>query len=192
MLTFAATWNIDAPAAMREGAVEPSNTTICGRVAFWQALRQVWAEPAADRFTAFVFVSMLAYSLQDLLLEPFAGLVFGFAPGESTQLVGIQHSGVLIGVLLAAAAGSLARGRGWGSLRAWTIGGCISSALALMGLAMGALIGDSGVAYATVFGAEAGLFLIAAAIALRLDRSGARSTSWTEHGRHVLAGADHV
>ena len=54
-----------------------------------------------------------------------------------------------------------------------------------------ALTGDTGVAYATVFGAEAVLFLIAAVIALRLDRS-ARSTSWTEHGRHVLAGADHV
>ena len=53
-----------------------------------EALAQVWAEPQARRFTIFVFVSMLAYSAQDLILEPFAGLVFGMTPGESTKLVG--------------------------------------------------------------------------------------------------------
>ena len=40
-------------------------------------LPQVWAEPSARRFTVFIFVSMLAYSAQELLVEPFAGLVFG-------------------------------------------------------------------------------------------------------------------
>ena len=48
---------------------------------------------------------MLAYSAQDLILEPFAGAVFGFTPGESTQLSGVQHGGVLAGMLLAALAG---------------------------------------------------------------------------------------
>ena len=42
-----------------------------------EALRQVWGESDARRFTIFVFVSMLAYSAQDLILEPFAGLAFG-------------------------------------------------------------------------------------------------------------------
>ena len=50
--------------------------------AFRSALAQVWAEPRARRFAIFVFVSMLAYSAQDLILEPFAGLVFGLTPGE--------------------------------------------------------------------------------------------------------------
>ena len=45
------------------------------------------------RFAIFVFVSMLAYSAQDLILEPFAGAVFGFAPGETTKLSSIQHGG---------------------------------------------------------------------------------------------------
>ena len=36
--------------------------------------REVWADPQARRFTIFVFVSMLAYSAQDLILEPFAGV----------------------------------------------------------------------------------------------------------------------
>jgi MFS transporter, BCD family, chlorophyll transporter len=62
---------------------------------FRVALAEVWAEPAARRFTIFVFVSMLAYSAQDLILEPFAGIVFGYTPGESTSLSGVQHGGVL-------------------------------------------------------------------------------------------------
>ena len=51
------------------------------------ALRQVWAEPRTRRFTLFVFVSMLAYSAQELILEPFAGVVFGFTPGRLGQPV---------------------------------------------------------------------------------------------------------
>ena len=41
----------------------------------------MWGEPAARQFTIFVFVSMLAYSAQELILEPFAGTVFGLTPG---------------------------------------------------------------------------------------------------------------
>jgi len=104
---------------------------------FRAALTQVWAEPQARRFTVFVFVSMLAYSAQDLILEPFAGTVFGFTPGQSTQLSGVQNGGVLAGMLLVALAGS--GRRRFGSLRAWTIGGCLVSALALFALAAGGL-----------------------------------------------------
>jgi His/Glu/Gln/Arg/opine family amino acid ABC transporter permease subunit len=69
---------------------------------FGVALREVWAEPVARHFTIFVFVSMLAYSAQDLILEPFAGLVFGLTPGQSTKLSGVQNSGVLMGMVLVA------------------------------------------------------------------------------------------
>ena len=70
------------------------------RGSFRAALREVWAEPQARRFTVFVFVSMLAYSAQDLILEPFAGIVFGMTPGASTQLAGLQNGGVLLGMVL--------------------------------------------------------------------------------------------
>ena len=40
--------------------------------AFSAALAEVWQDPQARVFTIFVFVSMLAYSAQDLILEPFA------------------------------------------------------------------------------------------------------------------------
>ena len=103
---------------------------------FMAALREVWREPDARRFTLFVFVSMLAYSTQDLILEPFAGAVFGYTPGASTQLAGLQHGGTLMGMLLAALAGRRVAGARLGSLRAWMVGGCIASGLALLGLAM--------------------------------------------------------
>ena len=54
-----------------------------------EALAEIFADPEASRFTLFIFVSMLAYSMQDLILEPFSGLVFGMTPGESTRLSGL-------------------------------------------------------------------------------------------------------
>ena len=126
--------------------------------AFRQALAQIWDEPVARRFTVFVFVSMIAFSAQDLILEPFAGTVFGFTPGESTRLSGVQNAGVLCGMLLVAAAGALgqrwAHRAGWrhvGSLRAWAVGGCISSALALGGLTLAGLQGPGWPLQANVF-----------------------------------------
>lgn len=101
---------------------------------FMTTLAEVWAEPKARRFTIFVFVSMLAYSAQDLILEPFAGAVFGFTPGQSTRLSSALHGGALVGMIMVALACSGIRGRRFGSLPSWTIGGCVASALALLGL----------------------------------------------------------
>ncbi len=101
---------------------------------FRRALNEVWAEPNARRFTLFVFVSMLAYSAQDLILEPFAGSVFAFTPGESTRLSGAQHGGVFAGMLLVALATSFFKGTPVASLKGWVVGGCFASALAMCGL----------------------------------------------------------
>lgn len=75
---------------------------------FMDVLRETLAEPAARRFTVFVFVSMLAFSAQDLILEPFAGHVFGFTVGESTTLAAKQQSGIFFGMVLTAVAASAA------------------------------------------------------------------------------------
>jgi BCD family chlorophyll transporter-like MFS transporter len=107
---------------------------------FRQALSEVWAEPDARRFTVFVFVAMLAYSAQDLILEPFAGVMFGFTPGETTQLSGVQHGGTLAGMLLAALAGRRLFGMSFGSLRVWTVCGCLASCAALGGLAFAGFV----------------------------------------------------
>lgn len=152
---------------------------------FRQALREVWSEPAARQFTIFVFVSMLAYSAQDLILEPFAGSVFGFTPGASTQLSGIQHGGAFAGMVLAALAGSEFAGRQFGSLRSWTIGGCIASAIALAGLVLAGVLGGDWPLKANVFalGAANGAFAIAAiASMMRLAGEGRRSREGVRMG----------
>lgn len=130
---------------------------------FGAALAEVWAEPRARRFTVFVFVSMLAYSAQDLILEPFAGAVFAFTPGASTKLSGVQHGGVFVGMLAVAMAGSGFRRR-LGSLQAWMVGGCLASALALFSLALAGMVGPAWPLKASVcaLGVANGSFAVAA------------------------------
>ncbi len=160
-----ALWGLEGRTAAPAGpAARPAMTA----ARFRQALAEVWAEPDARRFTIFVFVSMLAYSAQDLILEPFAGVIFGFTPGQSTQLSGVQHGGTLAGMLLAALAGRRVLGVGFGSLRVWTVWGCVASCLALSGLAYAGFGGPAVAAHwplrANVFvmGVANGAFSIAA------------------------------
>lgn len=154
---------------------------------FREALHQVWQEPQARRFTIFVFVSMLAYSGQELILEPFAGAVFAMTPGQSTQLTGLQHSGVLLGMVLVNLACAALRGSRWGSLRAWTVIGCVASACALSLLAVGGSVGEAWPLQANVFalGVANGAFAVAAigsmmtfAGAGRGSREGVRMGLW--------------
>jgi len=111
-----------------------------------------------------VFVSMLAYAMQDLILEPFAGLIFAMDPAESTQLSGVQHGGVLAGMVLAGLAGSALAGRRPADLRWWILAGCLGSALALTGLALGARSGGDWPLGANValLGFANGLFAVSA------------------------------
>ena len=102
---------------------------------FRAALREVWAEPAARQFTIFVFVSMLAYSAADLILEPFAGEVFGLSIGASTALAGQQNAGTALGMAVVGLLGSWFAGRALGSLRGWRVAGCLASAVMLALLA---------------------------------------------------------
>jgi BCD family chlorophyll transporter-like MFS transporter len=159
-----ALWRLEGSA---RSTVTPAETPMTA-TRFRAALAEVWAESDARRFTLFVFVSMLAYSAQDLILEPFAGTIFGFTPGESTQLSGVQHGGTLAGMLLAALAGRRVLGVGFGSLRVWTVWGCVASCLALGGLAFAGFAGEAVTAYwplrANVFvmGVANGAFSIAA------------------------------
>lgn len=182
VLTLLAIRNIEAPTSERVAAVAETS-----QVSFGLALRQVWAEPTARRFTLFVFVSMLAYSAQDLILEPFAGAVFGFTPGESTKLAGLQHAGVLLGMVLVALAGSGLGGTRIGSLKNWTVGGCVASAAALGGLTSAGLLGPVWPLSASVFvlGTANGAFAVAAigsmmslASAGRQTREGMRMGLW--------------
>ncbi|WP_439533285.1 BCD family MFS transporter [Polymorphobacter sp.] len=145
---------------------------------FGDAVRGLWADQLTRLFTIFVFVSMLAYAMQDLILEPFAGLVFGMTPGQSTQLSGIQHGGVLLGMILVGVGGHGFAGRGSArfaglKLKRWIVGGCLGSAAALAGLAMAANVGGGWPLAPTVFvlGFANGVFAVAA-IGSMMDLAG--------------------
>jgi BCD family chlorophyll transporter-like MFS transporter len=157
-VTALALWGLEPPRSPAPSAAHQA------RPDFLRALAEVWREDDARRFTIFVFFSMLAYSTQDLILEPFAGAIFGFTPGESTSLAGVQHMGTLAGMLLAALAGRRVAGARLGSLKAWTVGGCLASAIALGGLVAGAALAPNWPLRANVFllGVSNGAFSIAA------------------------------
>jgi BCD family chlorophyll transporter-like MFS transporter len=129
-------------------------------VPFAEGLAEIWAEPAARAFTFFVFLSMTAFFMQELILEPYAGLVFGMTPGESTALSGAQNGGVFVGMLIV---GIAATGLGLGSLRAWVVAGCTGSALALCALmAVGQIEGAPLVPAVVALGLFNGMFAVAA------------------------------
>lgn len=161
VLTVLAVWNMEGPTtAVRQAA--PGSER--GQDTFRAAIAQVWSEPRSRRFAIFVFVSMLAYSAQDLILEPFAGSVFQLTPGETTQLSSIQHGGVLVGMVLVGLAGNAAGGMRLRTMQVWTIGGCIASALALFGLTLAGIFGPPWPLRPSVFalGVTNGAYAVAA------------------------------
>jgi BCD family chlorophyll transporter-like MFS transporter len=69
--------------------------------------------------------------MQELILEPYAGLVFNLTPGQTTSLSGIQNGGVFLGMLTV---GITVSGFKIGSLRVWVFIGCVGSALSLIAI----------------------------------------------------------
>ena len=131
-------------------------------VPFRQGMAEVWREPRARNFTLFIFLSMTAYFMQELILEPYAGLAFGYTPGQSTQLSGAQNGGVFVGMLLV---GIAATGLRIGSLRAWVMAGCPGSALALLLIAAAGQMhagGDILLPATVALGLFNGMFAVAA------------------------------
>jgi len=184
LISFLCLWNLEGTvgSALTAG---PHHAVPEKKQGFQQALQYVWAEPQAKAFTVFVFISMLAYSSQDLVLEPFAGALFGLTPGETTQLSGLHHSAVLCGMLAVALAGSGRVGGRLGSIQSWMLGGCLMSALAMLGLCLAAAYGPPWPLKPNVFllGVANGVFSIAAiATMMRLATQGGEQYAGTRMG----------
>jgi BCD family chlorophyll transporter-like MFS transporter len=160
LISVVAVWGVEG----RPSLARPEPAAQRSDRAFGSALREMWSDPSARRFTIFVFLSMLAYSMQDLILEPFAGLLFDFTPGQSTKLSGVQHAAVLAGMILVGVGGGAFGGRTPAGLRLWTAGGCLASAVALAGLAIGARSGSGWPLTANIalLGFANGVFAVAA------------------------------
>jgi BCD family chlorophyll transporter-like MFS transporter len=172
VLSFLATLGIERGA--RPAAVS-ATTAASGETSFMSSLRVVLAEPAARLFAGFVFLAMFAYSAQDLILEPFAGIAFGMTPGESTSLSGAHHGGVLIGMIVAAVVATRR-----GQLRYWAAIGCGASALTYVALAFSPSFDDARLfrAIVVLLGLSNGVFAIGAIgsmMALTGDRTDGRA-----------------
>lgn len=130
-----AVWGVEGAGVLQKAEDEP-------KIPFREAIAEVWAEPHSRLFAIFIFLSMVAYSAQDLILEPFAGVVFGLTPGETTKLAGLQHAGVLAGMIMVGLVSTVFSRHKAATTRFWTVGGCLASALALAGLVASAIIGE--------------------------------------------------
>ena len=184
LITAVCLWGLEKEGDSSLDVAAGAGTERLQKQNFKEAFQEVWAEPAARTFTVFVFISMLAYSAQDLILEPFAGAVHGFTPGQTTQLSGWHHMGVLIGMLAVAGAGSRFVAGRLGSVQAWMVGGCLVSALATVGLVSSALSADWPLKANVVFlGVANGAFSIAAiATMMRLAGEGGPGREGTRMG----------
>jgi BCD family chlorophyll transporter-like MFS transporter len=167
VVTFLAIWGMESPVA-KSGQLTPNADTAesesPSKASFREAFAEVWKESRVRSFTWFVFVSMLAYSSQDLILEPFAAVAFGFTPAQTTTLSGLQNGGVLVGMLALAFITTKAKSQTLTTLSNWTIGGCLASALAMLGLVLSGPIANVVFFQAAVFllGIFNGAFSIAA------------------------------
>jgi MFS transporter, BCD family, chlorophyll transporter len=176
-LTALAMWGVER---RLRGLPEPQ----AERVPFRTAFAEIWGEPRARHFAIFVFLSMTAYFMQELIIEPFAGHVFHFTPGQSTSMAGLQNGGVFLGMLTVGIAASLLR---IGSLRMWTVAGCLGSAAALAGIASAGIAGPGAPLLPLVFGLgfANGVFAVAAIGSMmalagdgRAGREGTRMGLW--------------
>ncbi|WP_110553642.1 PucC family protein [Pseudaestuariivita atlantica] len=162
LITGLAVWRVErrcGPAPLpEEAALRP-------------ALAATWADPAARAFTGFVFLSILAFYLSELVLEPFAGHVHGLTPDASTRLSGGKDGAALMGMIAAGALSTF----GIGSLRGWAVAGCVISAMGLIALGAGLPLMPATV----TLGLGNGLFVVGAIgsmMRLAAARAGATGT----------------
>jgi len=184
-VTIFSLWGMESKNSI--DSIHSSHSAPTHQTDFISAVKEVWSEPQSRLFAGFVFIAMLAYSAQELLLDPFAGKVYGFTPGESTQLNGVQHGGALLGMVIVAILGTLRKGQGFGSPRFCTQLGCVSSALMLFVIATSAAahLGWPLKEMVFVLGIANGLFAVSAIAAMmqmvgqgKQQREGVRMGIW--------------
>ena len=124
IISFAATWKI-------ENNLDEIRQTDEEKAPLLEELKSLWEHSKTRNFTIFVFLSMTAYFMQELILEPYAGIVFQYTPSQTTSLSGVQNGGVFIGMLTV---GILATALKFGTLKSWVQGGCFGSCFMLLSI----------------------------------------------------------
>jgi BCD family chlorophyll transporter-like MFS transporter len=152
------------------------------KVPLLEELKSLWEHSKTRNFTIFVFLSMTAYFMQELILEPYAGIVFQYTPSETTSLSGMQNGGVFIGMLTV---GILATALKLGTLKSWVQAGCFGSCFMLISIM---LLGQFNSSFPLEFaviglGFFNGMFAVAAiGSMMSLAGSGSKSREGTRMG----------
>ena len=124
IISFAATWKI-------ENNLDEIRQTNEEKAPLLEELKSLWEHSKTRNFTIFVFLSMTAYFMQELILEPYAGIVFQYTPSQTTSLSGMQNGGVFVGMLTV---GILATALKFGTLKSWVQARCLGSCFMLLSI----------------------------------------------------------
>ncbi len=124
IISFIATWKI-------EDNLDEIRQTDEEKAPLLEELKSLWEHSKTRNFTIFVFLSMTAYFMQELILEPYAGIVFQYTPSQTTSLSGMQNGGVFVGMLTV---GILATALKFGTLKSWVQAGCFGSCFMLISI----------------------------------------------------------
>lgn len=94
---------INVVAIWKQEARDPARTAH-GRAVpgFFKALAEYRGDPGTLRLLLAVAIGSAAFSMQDILLEPYGGEILGMSVGETTLLTGLWACGTLAGFGLAA------------------------------------------------------------------------------------------
>jgi len=104
------------------------------------------ADPQVRLFFGIVMLTFIGTLAQDVLLEPYGGLVLAMPVGETTGLIQFWGIGVLLAMLASGAV--FLKYQGWMlTMRA----GMVVSALAFLGPIVAGMLGDAGILKAAVF-----------------------------------------
>jgi BCD family chlorophyll transporter-like MFS transporter len=155
-------------------AIEEASETLTS--AFSSILRN----REARWFGAFLFLSMFSYFMQDVLLEPFGGDVFGLAPAETTRFNAYMGVGVVAAMLFGGMRVIPSKGKPWA-----TSLGIVFMVAAFGALAVSSLVGISQLLplIILILGVGAGFFTVGG-VALMMDMTSTAHTgmfvgAWT-------------
>jgi len=149
---------------------------------FVESLRLLLNSAQSRWFAAFLLLSLFSFFVQDVILEPFGGAVFGLAAGETARFNAYLGAGVIIGMLLGGTVLIPRFGK-----QPITALGCWLMAVAFGGLALAGLVGPSLGRWLslaiTVLGFGSGVFTVGG-VALMTDlttaqHSGLFAGAWT-------------
>ncbi|MBE1236321.1 BCD family MFS transporter [Phaeovibrio sulfidiphilus] len=194
LVSCLALWGLERknPPIPVAGAADAASRTAAESQSFWAALQTVMAEPRTMRFGLFVFVAMLGFELQALIMEPFAAHAFRMDLAQTTRLASYQHGGVALGMVLVGALGSILRGTLLGSFRFWAVTGCLMSAFAHVLMVMSGAFAPDWPLPPTMFflGFSNGVFAVAAIGSMMLFASeGGHGSEGTRMGIWGIAQA---